>query len=294
MRILVTGENSYAGRQFEKRMLELNCDWEINFISVRNNNWKTKDFSNYDAIYHVAAIVHQKEKKENESLYYKINRDLTYELAVKAKSEGIKSFVFLSTMAVYGLIGKIGKDTVISKETKAVPTSYYGKSKLAAEELINCLQSSEFNVSILRIPMIYGPNCPGNYRSLSNLAKKTPIFPMINNRRSMIFVDHLSDIGIHLIKNRISGLFLVKNPEDVNTLEMVNKIAKNHNKKINNSNILGAIVKIVGNNVNVTRKIFGNIVFEPDDCEITGFKFKKLSFEKSIALAEGKELGENY
>ena len=113
MRVLVTGENSYAGRQFEKRILELNMDWEIDFVSVRNNDWEKEDFSRYDAIYHVAAIVHQKEKKENESLYYEINRDLTYELAVKAKSEGVKSFVFLSTMAVYGLIGKIGSSNYL-------------------------------------------------------------------------------------------------------------------------------------------------------------------------------------
>ena len=291
MRVLVTGENSYAGRQFEERMLELNSEWKIDFLSVRDDEWKLKNFSGYDALYHVAAIVHQKEKKENEALYYKINSDLTYELAIKAKSEGVKSFIFLSTMAVYGLIGKIGEDTVISKETKEIPTSYYGKSKLEAEQKISVLQSDDFQVSILRIPMIYGYGCPGNYSALSKLAKKIPLFPKLNNKRSLIYIDHLSDLVRYLIINKISGLFLVKNPEDVNTLAMVNEIAKNNNRKIINSNILSFFIKIFGNKFSITRKMFGSIIYKNEDCKIDDFQYTKLSFEESIARAEGKELG---
>lgn len=294
MRILITGENSYAGRQFEKRMQELDSEWEIDFISVRNDEWKAKDFSGYDAIYHVAAIVHQKEKSENEYLYYKINRDLTYELAVKAKSEGVKSFVFLSTMAVYGLIGKIGEETIISKATVEKPISYYGKSKLEAEHKTNSLQSDDFHVAILRIPMIYGYGCPGNYSALSKLAKKTPLFPNLKNKRSLIYIDHLSDLVRYLIINKISGLFLVKNPEDVNTLEMVNEIAKNNNRTIIKSNALSFFIKTFGNKFSITRKMFGSIIYKNEDCIIDDFQYTKLSFEESIARAEGKELGGDY
>ena len=230
MRILVTGENSYAGRQFDKRMLELNSEWKIDFISVRNDEWKSKDFSSYDALYHVAAIVHQKEKSENESLYYKINRDLTYELAVKAKSEGVKSFVFLSTMAVYGLVGEIGKDTVIYKKTKENPHSYYGKSKLEAEVKLRSLDSIDFKIAVLRIPMIYGKECPGNYKLISRLSKITPIFPKLNNERSMIFIDHLTDIVAYIMDKKVSGVLLIRNPENINTLDIVNEIAKNQRK----------------------------------------------------------------
>lgn len=291
MRVLVTGENSYAGRQFEKRILDLKMDWKVDFLSVRSDRWRAKDFSSYDAIYHVAAIVHQKEKAENEALYYKINRDLTFELAKKAKLEGVKSFVFLSTIAVYGLIGRIGEDTIISKETKENPISYYGKSKLEAEQKISILQSDDFQVSILRIPMIYGYGCPGNYSALSKLAKKVPVFPKINNRRSLLYIDHLSDIVKHLISNKVSGLFLVKNPKDINTLNMVNEIASNNNKKIINSSVLSILIKKIGNKFNVTRKMFGNVFYKNEDCKIEGFEYSELSFEESISLAEGKELG---
>lgn len=292
MKVMITGENSYAGTQFAKRISEVNLNWDIEFISVRNNNWKEKDFSIYDAIYHVAAIVHQKEKVENEQLYYKVNRDLTYDLAMKAKADGVKSFIFLSTMAVYGLIGKIGEDTIITKETEETPSSFYGKSKLEAEQLINNLQSEQFTVSILRIPMIYGSNCPGNYSLLSKLARKSPIFPEINNKRSLVFVDHLSDIVIHLIKNNLAGLFLVKNPKDIDTLNMVDTIARVNNKKLYHSAVLGLFIKVFGNKMSTTRKMFGNITYEDKDSRIEGFKYKQLSFEDSIAMAEGRKLGD--
>lgn len=293
LKVLVTGQNSYAGKQFAKRMTEFNKGWKIDFVSVRDNTWETKDFSQFDAIYHCAGIVHKKETAENKDLYYKVNRDLTHQLAVKAKSEGVKSFVFLSTMAVYGLIGKIGEDTIISKETPAAPTSHYGKSNLEAEEMIEVLQSSEFNVSILRIPMIYGPDCPGNYRSLSKLARKSPVFPKISNRRSMIFVDHLSDVVAYIIEEKLPGVLLVKNPEDVDTLLMVKEIASHHQKKIYNSALAGVVIKILGNKLTVTRKMFSNIYYKDDDCNIEGFKYNTLSFEESIRQSEGKELGDN-
>lgn len=290
MKVLVTGQNSYAGTQFAKRVTELNIGWEIDFVSVRDNTWEQKKFSHYDAVYHVAGIVHRKETAVNKDLYYKVNRDLTYHLAIKAKNEGVKSFVFLSTMAVYGLIGKIGEDTIISKETEPNPTSNYGKSKLEAEELLKELQSSYFNISILRIPMIYGPNCPGNYSSLSKLSRIIPIFPKINNKRSMIFVDHLSDIVTHIIERKLFGVFLVKNPEDVNTVEMISVIGNHHGNHIYRSTVLGFILRIFGNRITIVRKMFGNIVFDDKSTNIASFKYNHLSFKESIAKAE--ETGE--
>ena len=292
MRVLVTGENSYAGKQFYKRIIELNKGWIIDFITVRDNSWRDVDFSIYEAIYHVAAIVHLKERPEMKEIYYKVNRDLTFDLAKKAKSEGVKSFVYLSTIAVYGLIGYIGKDTEISKKTRENSLTYYGKSKLEGEKLLNTLQANNFKVAILRIPMIYGYNSPGNYQSLSNMVKKIRIFPMVNNRRSLIFVDHLSDIVIYLISNMSSGQFLVKNPEDVSTLNMVNEIARNHEIKIYKSSVLGHLIKILGNRLQITRKMFGNIYYKNDDCIIEGFVYDNLSFEESITRSECKEIGD--
>src|SRR5690625_175594 len=102
-RILITGKNSYVGNRLEEWLSQYPKDYEVHKISVRNDDWKKEDFSIYDSIVHVAGIVHQKENKKNAFLYYKINRDLTYNLAQKAKTDGVPHFIFLSTMSVYGL-----------------------------------------------------------------------------------------------------------------------------------------------------------------------------------------------
>ena len=98
-RILITGKNSYVGNSFEKWLSRYPDDYVIEKISLRDESWKEHDFSKYDVVYHVAAIVHKKEKPDMKSLYFKINRDLTVELAKKAKNSGVKQFIFLSTMA---------------------------------------------------------------------------------------------------------------------------------------------------------------------------------------------------
>ncbi len=71
-----------------------------------------------------------------EELYYKVNRDLTIELANKAKNAGVKQFIFMSTLSVYGLVGAVGKEVMINKDTLCRPNSFYGKSKLEAEQLL--------------------------------------------------------------------------------------------------------------------------------------------------------------
>src|SRR5699024_2819593 len=150
--------------------------------------WKEKDFSMYDVVVHVAGIAHRKETKENAQLYYEINRDLAYDVAQKSKTESVKQFIFLSSMSVYGL-----EEGVIDGRTPLHPKSNYGKSKLEAENLIQPLENKNFKVAIIRPPMIYGKDCKGNYQRLAKIAKKVPVFPKIDNKRSMIYIDNLSE-----------------------------------------------------------------------------------------------------
>ena len=230
MKILITGNTSYAGRSLEKWLLQWPDKYLIEYISLRNEEWKDKDFSLYDVIFHVAAIVHQKEKPEMEELYYRVNRDLTIALANKAKNAGVKQFIFMSTLSVYGLVGTVGKEVMINKDTPCRPNSFYGKSKLEAEGLLERLQNEDFKVAILRVPMIYGPNCPGNYEQLRRITDKTPIFPSINNNRSMIFIDNLSEFVRLLIDNQDNGLFFPQNLEYINTSYLVALIAKENTR----------------------------------------------------------------
>ena len=133
-KILITGADSYIGTSVEKWLGKDPEKYQVDTVDMRTDSWKEKDFSPYDVVFHVAGIAHVKETKENQDLYYQVNRDLAYETATKAKSDGVRQFIFLSSMSVYGI------DTgVIDKNTPVKPKSAYGKSKFQAEELINKL-----------------------------------------------------------------------------------------------------------------------------------------------------------
>ena len=84
--------------------------------------------------------------------------------------------------------------------------------------------------------MVYGKGYRGNYTRLAGAAFKTSIFPNIDNKRSMIHIDNLSEFVKHLIDNRSGGLFHPQNAEYINTSEMVNLIAEAHGKRVRMTN----------------------------------------------------------
>ncbi|QMT16762.1 NAD-dependent epimerase/dehydratase family protein [Planococcus maritimus] len=287
MKILITGLKSYVGKQLEKRIKELNKNWSVDFISLREDSWRNKSFQEYDVIYHVASIVHKKEKEKDKEIYYSVNRDLTYQLASKAREEGVQSFIFLSTLAVYGLIGEIDKDIIIDNHTQLKPNTYYGESKLEAEELLLSLQTVNFKTCIVRAPMIYGPSSPGNYSSLRKLALLTPIFPEISNSRSMIFIDNLSDIVICIIENRISGVKLVGNSYNASTSIIVKEIREAKNKKTILSPKLGLLIIRFGKRSDLLKKIFGNLTYQKDATFKLSNSSNEIGLVSSIKKTEG-------
>jgi len=260
--ILITGKNSYVGTSLRNYLSQWPGGYTIDTISVRDDAWKKKDFSKYDVIYHVAAVVHKKEKPEMESFYDIVNKDLPIEVALKAKKEGTKQFIFVSTMAVYGEEGKIDESVVIGQDTLTNPKTYYAKSKLTAEVEINKLNDLKFKVVVLRPPMIYGPNCTGNYARLERLALSLKVFPMIENQRSMLHIDKLSEYVKEYIDDELEGLFLPQDEQYVNTSLLVKKIADDNKRKMHLSKVLGFIVKLMGKRFNLVQKVFGNLVYE--------------------------------
>jgi nucleoside-diphosphate-sugar epimerase len=283
-RILITGANSYIGTSVENWLAKEPDKYKVNTVDMKDDSWKNKDFSKFDVVFHVAGIAHIKETKENKPLYYKVNRDLAYETAKKAKAEGVKQFIFLSSMSVYGI-----EKGVIDENTPLEPNTHYGKSKLQAEELINRLTSDSFNVAILRPPMVYGENCKGNYPRLARLAVLTPIFPKIDNKRSMIYIDNLSEFVRLLIDDCSSGLFFPQNSEYVCTSEMVKLISEVHGKKIYMTKIFNPLLKLL--KISLINKVFGDLVYEKRMSEYEkDYNVKK--FVKSIKLSEGMECTE--
>lgn len=261
-KIMITGKKSYVGTSVEKWLRNYPDRYSIDSISLRDDSWKETDFSGYGVVFHVAALVHKKEKPDMEDLYFQVNRDLPIEVAKKAKKAGVKQFIFISTMAVYGEEGKVGQEVLITKKTRPNPKSFYGKSKLEAEYELQKLSNESFKVVILRPPMIYGPNCPGNYAKLQRIAVITPIFPMIENQRSMLHIEKLCIYVKEYIDLKVEGLFFPQDDEYVNTSLLVRKISEENGKKVYISKSMGWILELFGKKMNVINKVFGNLVYE--------------------------------
>lgn len=289
MKILISGEKGYIGKSFESWARNWGEKYSVEYISLRSEEWKNKSLAEYNIIIHAAAIVHQKETSEMEALYSKINRDFTIEFASKAKYSGVQQFIFMSSMSVYGLEGNVGKEVVIDENTPCHPKTFYGKSKLQAEKGLKELTDENFKVAIIRSPMIYGPSCPGNYRKLKKFVMKSPIFPLIENRRSMIFIDNLSEFIRLLIDYGGSGLFFPQNRYYVNTADLAKTIAEENSKKIHLSKSLARIVKWVGYRTSIVQKLFGNLVIDSRLSDYRGLDYCVTDFKRSISLSERKQ-----
>lgn len=276
--ILITGKNSYIGTSLENWLMREPDKYKVDTVNLKDASWKEKDISQYDVVFHVAGIAHTKESADNQNLYYKVNRDLAYETAQKAKQDGVEQFIFLSSMSVYGI-----ENGVINKSTPLNPNSAYGKSKIEAEELINKLQGDSFTVATLRPPMVYGKGCRGNYPRLVGLALQTPIFPKVDNNRSMIFIDNLSEFVKQLIDNRSGGLFFPQNAEYINTSEMVRLIAEAHGKRVVMTKLFNPLLKLL--NVSTVNKVFGDLVYAMNMSEYES-DYRVCSFRESIKNTE--------
>lgn len=288
-KILITGANSYIGTSFEAYIMNNYVnDYVIDTVDMIDGAWREKDFAGYDAVFHVAGIAHSDNGKisaEKEKLYYAVNTDLTVETAKKAKADGVKQFIFMSSAIVYGDSAPIGKSKVITRDTPVAPANCYGDSKVQAENGIKPLSDDNFNVVILRPPMIYGKGSKGNYPLLAKIAMKTPVFPMINNQRSMLYIENLCEFVRLMVENDEQGTFWPQNSEYSNTSELVKLIAESHGKKVRLVKGFGWVLKIMSHCTGLINKAFGSLSY---DMGISEYKheYRLIAFEKSIEKAE--------
>jgi len=285
-RILITGANSYIGTSLEKWLNKNPEKYSIDTLDMIGDSWKEKDFSGFDVVFHVAGIAHISSSRKMEDLYYKVNRDLTIETAQKAKHEGVKQFIFMSSIIVYGDSSCSKK--VITKETIPKPSNFYGSSKLQAEKGINLLESDNFKVVVLRPPIIYGKGSKGNYPRLAKVAQKIAIFLDIDNERSMLYIDNLCEFIKLMIDHEESGLFFPQNSEYVKTGEMVRLIAEAHGKKIKMTKIFNPLLKIMCPRVGLISKVFGNLVYEQSISDYDKVNYRIRDFRESIMATEVK------
>lgn len=281
--ILITGKNSYIGTSLENWLMREPDKYQVDTVDMKDGSWKENDFSSYDVVFHVAGIAHVSSDPKMEDIYYKVNRDLTIETAEKAKAEGVKQFIFMSSIIVYG--DSSSSKRVIDRNTVPVPSNFYGNSKLQAEEGIKDLESDEFKIVVLRPPMIYGKGSKGNYPRLANMAKKIPVFPDIDNERSMLHIDNLCEFIKVMIDHEETGLYFPQNKEYVKTSEMVNTIARVHGKKIWMTKLFNPVLRLMFG-IGIVNKVFGNLVYEKSMSDYDKGNYRIRTFRESIELTE--------
>lgn len=279
-RLLVTGKSSYIATSLKAYVEAYKREkLELTLISVHDREWKQLPFGQYDVLVHCAGIVHKKERNVTEPEYDRVNRELPIELAQKAKQEGVGQFIFISTMNVYGM-----QTGVITAASEPQPKSLYGRTKLQAEQELQKLDDESFKVCILRPPMVYGKGAKGNYPRLAMLAKRLPVFPDIDNERSMLYIENLCEFIALLAEHQEAGLFFPQNREYVRTSEMVRQIAACHGRRIRLVRIFNPLIRCFSG-ISVVKKVFGSLVYEKSMSEYDK-EYRVREFEESVQATE--------
>jgi UDP-glucose 4-epimerase len=261
MKVLITGKNSFIGNSVRAWLENREVGYTIDTISLKDKSLDEFSFRSYDAIFHVAGIAHIMHKKSFVSQYFTVNRDLAISVAKKAKDEGVKQFIFTSTMAIYGDDLKIGDYRPVDINYPN-PTNAYGQSKLEADLAIQKLDSPLFKVVILRIPMVYGKAAKGNFLKLFLLSKKNPIYPKIKNIRSVLNINNLSELIRIIIQQSLSGIYYPQDKEYFSTSVFIKKVRVHSKKKTIQLSILNPFVKILSIPFKFINKIYGNKYYD--------------------------------
>lgn len=298
-KVLIVGAGSYIGGSFFDYATKNYPSIRIDVANTMDGAWKQIDFVKYDIIYHLAGIAHADVGNVDNTIkekYYSVNTDLAVEICKKAKEEGVKEFIFMSSMIVYGDSAPYGEEKIIDKNTVPKAENFYGDSKLQADVAVRELADEKFKVIVLRPPMIYGKNSKGNYPMLAKLAKKLPVFPAVDNQRSMLHIDNFCEFLCQIIlvkKFEENAIVLIpQNAEWTNTSQMVKKIAETSEKKIR---LMGGIMRLavlIGGKVpgkigGLVNKAFGSSVYDKSLSQYEGINYQTITLSESIKKTEG-------
>lgn len=293
--VLITGANSYIGVSFENYAKEhYGSVLSIDTVDMIDGSWKEKKFSGYDIVFHVAGIAHADVGNVSDAVkakYYAVNTDLAIATARKAKKEGVKQFVFMSSAIVYGDSAPYGKPKKITAATRPKPANFYGDSKWKADQGVRILADEVFTVTVLRPPMIYGKGSKGNYPTLAKMAKKLPIFPDVQNERSMLYIENLCEFLCQIMIRGEGGVFWPQNAEYTRTSDMVKLIgqASGHRVRVSRAWNWGVSLArlIPGKTRGLANKAFGNLSYDQAMSEYD-FKYQVVDFRTSIERTEGQ------
>lgn len=262
MRVVVTGANGYIGKAFVNEYAQLH---DMVRISLREISISEIDFTDVETVLHLSALVHQKEQLTKEE-YFKVNTKQTIALAKAAKSKGVKHFVFFSIVAVYGIHGYLQERAPsIDESTECKPIDPYGESKLIAEQDLMRIESADFRVSIIRPPIVYGKNSPGNMEQLRKMIRIFPALPFkyTDNKRSIVGINNLLCFTNMVIEKKINGVLIPQDNEAHSSQDLVTTLAKASGKRIYLFKIPGFLFRyLCRKKERMMSSLYGTLVFD--------------------------------
>lgn len=280
--LMITGASGFIGSNFIERYKDKYNIIPMDLLKVKPEEI---DFNGVDAVLHLAALVHQMQGAPREK-YFEVNTELTKRVAEEAKKQGVKHFVFYSTVKVYGYDGDLyNHSMILNEESECNPVNDpYGESKWEAEKILRNLENDNFKVGIIRPPMVYGKGVKGNMESLIKLVKMFPILPFNydKNRRSLINIENLMYLTTLVIDKEASGVFLPLDEKNISLKEIVEGIEKAYNLKRINIPMIQPIFWILTKvKPNIMVRLFGTLQF---DNKITR---EKLGYIPKVKYVEG-------
>ena len=187
-------------------------------------------------IVHLAARAHviKDQSMDAKSIYMEVNCNGTLNLAKQAVKAGVKRFIYISSI---GVLGNMSKSSPLTNNSEYAPTNAYAFSKMDAEKaLITIAENGDMDAVIIRPPLVYGVNAPGNFLRLLKLVDKgIPLpFGSLHEKKSLISIDNLLDFIAKCISSSSASnqKFVISDGSTWSTAELVRLIAKSMNKNV--------------------------------------------------------------
>ena len=304
-KLLITGANGFIGRalisklaleanyfvraSIRKKIIQFPSQIEVfeNMDASSNTNW-TDALRDIDVVIHLFARVHVMDEQAADPLleFRNINVNATIALAKLAAKQGIKRFVFLSSVKVNG---ESTSHKPFSESDLPHPQDAYAISKWEAEEALKKIsKDTGMEVVIIRPPLVYGSNVKANFLKMMQYIKRGIPLPLgaIQNKRSLISIDNLVDFIMTTISHpkAANETFLISDDEDVSTTDLLHRIAQCMGKSARLISVPPKILFFIFNIVG--RQDFGDRLLGSLEIDITKAK-KLLDWSPPKTLNEG-------